>query len=714
MTLRSRFILYFGLGGIAFLLVVTSLVFNRMEVVMIKQLKQQFEDGVSVQFDSLRRQFLEHTTDFQSAAGQPLFRSMRYDRLTLNRAAEKRDIRHLELFFLEMIERRPEILKVQYIDDKALERIRVERSGIKKNLSDLSLDPAVSGALRLGSGEYQISPTRAGGQIASLVWKIPVQVSRTRNFGALLFHVDFTHFARILDKLAASGYENICVEDMSGGKPIFGDRNQCLPEASHDSNIQWEIDHPLSFPGLSWTVHFSEDSALILSPVGEVRLLVFGVIFPFIALFFLAASIVFSNGIVRRIEQLLQAARVMGRGESLEPIDVDSDDELGQLAVEVNRSAKLIEDGRRKLEGELDLVVETSNAAIIGLDREGRIEDWNKGAELITGYNKREAGRDGFAEAILGRKGWKEFQRLFMLVLRGEAVANAEISMQDRTGGSLSLLFNWTPRTDREGRVLGVTGVGLDITESKRVAEELKRALAEAESANETKSQFLATMSHELRTPLNAILGFSEMIRMQPFGPLGSDKYMEYLDDIRSSGQHLLSLINDILFLTKIESEGGEPAGDNLDVSELIGESLKFIEVQAMDKGVSVIAAPFDGSCLLQGNRRSLVQSLTNLLSNAVKFTPKGGTVTVSCAAPSPQWVELKVTDTGIGVAAEDLDKLCQPFVQIERMKTGKIHEGAGLGLTITRKLVEQHGGSLTFASEPDVGTTATIRLPVA
>ncbi len=714
MTLRTRFILYFGFGGIAFLLVVTSLVFNRMEVAMIKQLKQQFEDSVSVQLDNLRREFHGLTTDFQSAAAQPLFRSMRYHQLTLNKAAEKNDIRHLELSFLEMINRRPEIMKVQYIDGNALERIRVDHSGIKRNLSDLSLDPAVSRALALSMAEYEISQTRHGEAMASLVWKVPVHISPTRNFGVLLFHVDYAHFANILRKLAASGFEHICLQDMAGGDAIFGNRNRCLAEASHDSNIQWEIDRPLLFPGLSWTVHFSEDSELILAPVGEVRILVFGVIFPFIALFFLAASILFSNDIVLRIRQLLQAAQAMGRGESLEPIDVKSDDELGQLAVEVNRSAKLIEEGRRKLEGDLDLVIESSNAAIVGLDRDGRFEDWNKGTEQITGYGKQDANRADFANTVLGEQGERDLKRLFLRVLRGEAVANSEMSIRSKTGDTLSLLFNWTPRMDREGRVVGITGVGQDITESKLVAEELKWALAEAESANEAKSQFLATMSHELRTPLNAILGFSEMIRMQPFGPLGSDRYLGYLDDIHSSGRHLLSLISDILFLTKIESESEELEKEKLVVTELIAESLKFVEIQAKDKGVIVTAGSCDDSRLLPGNRRSLVQSLINLLSNAVKFTPKGGAVVISCAVPSPEWLELNVTDTGIGIAPEDLDKLCQPFVQIERMKTGTIHEGAGLGLTITKKLVERHGGTLTFSSEPDVGTTATIRLPSA
>lgn len=241
--------------------------------------------------------------------------------------------------------------------------------------------------------------------------------------------------------------------------------------------------------------------------------------------------------------------------------------------------------------------------------------------------------------------------------------------------------------------------------------ENLIQAKDEAETSNMAKTQFLATMSHELRTPLNAILGFSEIMKLQAFGPLGSSKYIEYASDIHFSGSHLLALINDILHISKIESGGHLLHIERFDVAECIDDCLTIVKDRALSVEVSLVNNIAGDLPRLFADRRAIHQCLLNLLSNAIKFTPDKGTVTLS-ARVSNQWFDLTVTDTGIGIADEDLPKLTHPFTQIERMQTARIHEGTGLGLTITRNLVEMHGGTLHIDSELGGGTAVTMRLP--
>jgi len=271
--------------------------------------------------------------------------------------------------------------------------------------------------------------------------------------------------------------------------------------------------------------------------------------------------------------------------------------------------------------------------------------------------------------------------------------------------------------------VLGSTAIGIGLftlfwlilskveRDIRRYEKNLIQAKEEAESSSKAKTDFLATMSHELRTPLNAILGFSEIMQMQAFGPLGSDKYAEYANDIHFSGAHLLSLINDILHISKIEAGRHDLHMEYFDVPEFIGECLIVVNDRAAEMGLALSNTITDDVPHLFADRRAVQQCVLNLLSNATKFTPKGGTVTLSHRT-TDKWFDLIVTDTGIGIADADLPTILQPFTQVERTKTARFHEGTGLGLTITRNLIEMHGGKLLFKSEVGVGTQATIRLP--
>lgn len=245
----------------------------------------------------------------------------------------------------------------------------------------------------------------------------------------------------------------------------------------------------------------------------------------------------------------------------------------------------------------------------------------------------------------------------------------------------------------------------------RNTEQNLIHAKEAAEAASVAKTQFLANMSHELRTPLNAILGFSEMMKLQAFGPIGDDKYREYAHDIHFSGCHLLSLINDVLQISKIEAGSHNLHMKTFDVPELVLECLVILNERAAKFGVSLVNEVPQGLGAILADRRAIQQCLINILSNAIKFTPANGMITIS-ASEDTRWFNFTITDTGIGIDKDDLSKLTQPFTQIERAQTARIHEGTGLGLTITRNLVEMHGGGLIIESLLNVGTVVTIRLP--
>jgi two-component system cell cycle sensor histidine kinase PleC len=243
-----------------------------------------------------------------------------------------------------------------------------------------------------------------------------------------------------------------------------------------------------------------------------------------------------------------------------------------------------------------------------------------------------------------------------------------------------------------------------------RTIAERKRAEDAAEAANRAKSEFLANMSHELRTPLNAIIGFSDMMKGQLLGPIGSVRYIEYARDIHSSGTHLLSLINDVLDMSKIEAGRYTIHPEPLDASEMLRTCERLVRVRASEAGVALgIAAAQE--LPLNADARALKQILLNLLTNAIKFTPSGGSVSLS-AGRENDGVVFRVADTGCGIPAEDLPRIGRRFEQVDNALTRK-GEGTGLGLALCRALVELHGGTLTLESTVDVGTTVTVWIPL-
>jgi signal transduction histidine kinase len=241
---------------------------------------------------------------------------------------------------------------------------------------------------------------------------------------------------------------------------------------------------------------------------------------------------------------------------------------------------------------------------------------------------------------------------------------------------------------------------------------DLREATSRAEIANRAKSEFLAGISHELRTPLNAIIGFSEMIGAEMFGGLGSERYRDYVNDIHASGVHLLALINDLLDLSKAEADKLELKETYVDVGATVTHSLRMMSSRAYGAGVELTTDLPQDLPLLWADERRLTQIVLNLLTNAVKFTPRGGQARIGVESRSAG-LAIIVGDTGIGIAPEDIPRVVIPFVQLGDLYS-RPQEGSGLGLPLSKRLVELHGGTLGLESAPGRGTTVTVLFPAS
>ena len=249
--------------------------------------------------------------------------------------------------------------------------------------------------------------------------------------------------------------------------------------------------------------------------------------------------------------------------------------------------------------------------------------------------------------------------------------------------------------------------------ELHRAVREALAAKLAAEEANQAKSRFLAVMSHEFRTPLNAILGFSQIIRDQALGDQAMGKYVEYGGDIHASGRRLLGLVEDILDLAKFEAGKIELRRQPLDIVLALSDCVEMVASEARAKNITLLFDPPEARPVIVADPRCVEHMVANLLSNAVKFTPAGGRVELTTAARGAEALEIAVSDTGVGIAPEDLERIRRPFEQAKRNAwyTGL---GTGLGLALVDQLALLHGGSLELESAPGIGTVAQLVLPTA
>lgn len=290
----------------------------------------------------------------------------------------------------------------------------------------------------------------------------------------------------------------------------------------------------------------------------------------------------------------------------------------------------------------------------------------------------------------------------------GTATHQGEVQLRRKDGSPIWILASSCRITlpDREATLVSF----VDITDQKKKEAELAVATAQAKQANYAKSNFLATMSHELRTPLNAIIGFSDIIESQIFGKVENEKHMDYISDIKASGIHLLSIINEILDLSKIESGRNELYPELVDLNETINTAVRLVRHLAKEKAI-VIDQRIEDQFSLFADERSIKQIILNLLSNAVKFSHEGGTISIHAYAHEGK-VAIEVTDEGIGIPAESLETITDPFVQVASSDTSA-SSGTGLGLAIAKQLIELHEGQLEIESALGDGTTVRVTLPV-
>jgi signal transduction histidine kinase len=255
-----------------------------------------------------------------------------------------------------------------------------------------------------------------------------------------------------------------------------------------------------------------------------------------------------------------------------------------------------------------------------------------------------------------------------------------------------------------------IVSVYSDVTDLKASERKLIQARSQAEMANHAKSEFLANMSHELRTPLNAIIGFSEIIAHELFGPLGNEKYLDYMKDIHKSSLHLLAIINDVLDMSKIEAGKLELSKEPLNIRHLIGEVIRMMREWAESRSIEMVTKLPVEEVEIWADERAMKQIFLNLMSNAIKFSRDGGQVCIRVVSDEPGLAVVEFEDHGIGMTEEELERALQPFGQA-KPSTTRNYGGTGLGLPITKGLIEAHGGKLAIESRADQGTIARISL---
>ncbi len=386
------------------------------------------------------------------------------------------------------------------------------------------------------------------------------------------------------------------------------------------------------------------------------------------------------------------------------------------------------EEAFRESEERFRAVVDNSPAAILLKDRDRRYLLANKC--WYEWFNPE--GREIFGRTVYDFYDKPHADRVDAQdreVIESGSVITREYQTTLADGRTLSTVLHKFPIRDTAGQIVAIGGIHSDMTERKQAEEELKKLNEElekrvedrtreltlakqlAETASRTKSEFLANMSHELRTPLNAIIGFSGTMKEKIFGPLANEKYEEYVEDIHDSGEHLLELINDVLDVSIIEAGKLELHEEAFDLATVAEAAVRLVKARSEKGRVRLSNKIRSDLPPLYGDERRVKQIMLNLLTNAIKFTPRNGDVTVDARVDSDGSLVIEITDTGIGMTADEIARATTPFGQVDTSLSRK-YEGTGLGLPLAEALVEAHGAHLHIESKPNVGTTVTVRFP--
>jgi len=441
------------------------------------------------------------------------------------------------------------------------------------------------------------------------------------------------------------------------------------------------------YTDVSAEMTFVRDSTI---SVIVVTFIVFGILYAFLFILVERANrliISHYNEISERDEQISRQNRQI----EIEMADrVRAESEIGEYTVLLQRTLETIEHGICVYDKDLKLIAWNQKYIEVTGHEPDRVQRGRSAYDLIHDLAvKNQFGAGDPAKYAAEREEYY-FRR------------NLPTVEERRRADGRFLLIERTPM-DGGGYVSCFT----DITEQRTIETELLHAKETAEMANRAKSEFLANVSHELRTPLNSIIGFSQILQ----GDVADDKRKEYAGDIMWSGTHLLEVIKDILDVSKIEAGEMDLHFEQVDLAQLLEECRRMFAERLNSSGLSLDISVADGVATVHADLLRLKQALINLLSNAIKFTPRGGRIAVAVSASNSQNVLISVTDTGIGIDEDDLDRILQPFVQVRNVQE-RPHEGTGLGLYLVKSIVELHGGELQVSSEAPGGTTVTIRLP--
>jgi PAS domain S-box-containing protein len=395
---------------------------------------------------------------------------------------------------------------------------------------------------------------------------------------------------------------------------------------------------------------------------------------------------------------------------------------IGYLLIGTDNTArKQIEADQKQLDQRLRdqqfytrSLIESNIDALITTNPSGIITDVNKQMEALTGSTRDELIGAPFKNCFTDPE---RADTAIKLVLSEKKVTNYELTARARDGKETVVSYNATTFYDRDRKLQGVFAAARDVTERKRFEQalqeknlELEQQNYRVEEANRLKSEFLANMSHELRTPLNGIIGFSELMHDERVGPV-SDQHKEFLGDILTSARHLLQLINDVLDLSKVEAGKIEFMPEKLNLTTTITEICEILRTLSAGKNIEVVTSIDSGVDEVMLDRSKLKQILYNYLSNAIKFTPEQGRINVSAVSAGSDHFRIQVEDSGIGIMPEDISRL---FVEFQQLDAGasKKYQGTGLGLALTRKIVEAQGGSVGVTSIPGSGSTFFAILP--
>jgi len=364
----------------------------------------------------------------------------------------------------------------------------------------------------------------------------------------------------------------------------------------------------------------------------------------------------------------------------------------------------------RRENDELKAILDTATDGVLVLDRAGRVLSANRSAEALFGYEAKDFLKLSIGEVLVPecrRAVLEHLDRLARNTGTDMLDAGYEVIGRVRQGGLVPLYMTMGRIEDGEK----LCAVLRDITAWKRSEEELIGAKRAAEQASSAKSEFIAKISHEIRTPLNAIIGFSEVMMDERFGPIGNERYRQYLKDIHASGGHLISLLNDLIDLSKIEAGKLELTFVSVNLNDLVQQCVAIMQQQAnRERAIIRTSLPANLPQII-ADARSVRQIVLNLLSNSIKFTGAGGQVIISTALTDDQEVVLRVRDTGTGMSEKELLTALEPFRQVATAAHWG-SSGTGLGLPIARRIAEAHGGTVFLRSREGEGTVATLVLP--